>query len=152
VVEVRSRKVQKMKMIGRRCGCSVVRSHYTHPMGLGPRVFVAAFSAHSPWFLPETTHTTVVARVFLQCRVLEGRVVTGDREGGAPESGKGGGVEDSACVRDAEGRSPDVREEEPYLPTPVLSAIFLYPMRMGTDLSAGLNISFSVSSSSGREA
>ena len=48
-------------------------------------------------------------------------------------------------------RSPDVGEKEPYLSTPVLSAIFLYPMRMGTYLSAGLNISFSVSSAFGRE-
>jgi len=54
-------------------------------------------------------------------------------------------------VRDAEGRSPDVGEKEPYLSTLVLSAISLYPMRMGTDLSTGLNIPFSVSSSSGRE-
>ena len=55
-------------------------------MGLGPRVFARAIS---PRFLPETTHTTVVARVFLQCRVLEGCVVTGDREGGAQEGGRG---------------------------------------------------------------
>jgi len=69
------------------------RKKSSHPpntasQGLGALSPLLLRSAHWPRFLPETTHTTVVARVFLQCRVLEGRVVIGDRGDGAPEGGR----------------------------------------------------------------